>query len=74
MIKENVVHTYCGVYLINKKEQTVDTCNDMEYVTINTFTKHLVLKDDHVLGDFESLMASETLLNTEGLPGKRKDR
>lgn len=51
MIKENAVHAYYGIYLTNKKEQTVDTCSDMEYVAINTFIKHLVLKDVHVIGD-----------------------
>lgn len=69
-----MVHTYYGICLSNKKEQTVDTCNDPEYAAINTFIKHLVLKDVHVLGDFESLMTFETLLNTEGLPERREDR
>lgn len=74
MIKENVVHTYYGIYLSNKKEQTLDTCNDMEYVAINTFIQHLVLKDAHALRDFEFLMTFETLLNTKGLPERQEGK
>ena len=45
----------------------------MEYIPINTFVKHLVLKDVHVLGDFEFFRTFETL-NSEYTRASGKTR